>query len=439
MEFARQQKPLGPGPGIRADLMNIMLFPIGSAGDVHPFIGLSLALARRGHRVTFFFNDHFQALIDRVAAKAELECVPFGTKEELLRVAGHPDLWHPTRSFGLLFREGIARAMRPQYAEIAARFVPGQTVVVANCLGFGARIAQEKLGVPLVTVHLQPSVLWSEYESPCLPGILMRGPRWLKRLQFGLGETLVIDRATSPETNRFRRELGLGDMRRTTRWWHSPDKILCLFPEWFAPKQPDWPPNVYCTEFPLWDGSSVTDFQPKVERFMKAGTPPIVFTPGTGNLQASPFFAAAAEACSRLGRRGLFLTPFREQVPARLPDCIGHFDYVPLSRILPLSAALVHHGGIGTVSQGLSSGVPQLVMPLSHDQPDNADRLKRLGVGDSLKPSVFQGPKVATVLHRLLSSKSVQDCCRQVKSRFTRSDSFGRACQIIEQTAISHQ
>ena len=47
-----------------------------------------------------------------------------------------------------------------------------------------------------------------------------------------------------------------------------------------------------------------------------------------------------------------------------------HFDYTPLSHVLPGAAALVHHGGIGTAAQGLASGRPQLVMPMTFDQPD---------------------------------------------------------------------
>jgi UDP:flavonoid glycosyltransferase YjiC (YdhE family) len=42
---------------------------------------------------------------------------------------------------------------------------------------------------------------------------------------------------------------------------------------------------------------------------------------------------------------------------------------------------MVHHGGIGTLSQCLAAGIPQLVAYMSLDQPDNAARIERLGVG----------------------------------------------------------
>jgi rhamnosyltransferase subunit B len=407
--------------------MNVLLFPFGSHGDVHPFIGLGLALQARGHAVTLVSNGHFRALVER----SGLPFVEQGTEEEYLRATEHPDLWKPMKAFAYVFRSGVARVMRPQYDLIAERAAAGPIVVVNNCLGFGARIARDKLGVPLVTVHLQPGVLWSEHESPKLPGV-SSGPRWWRRLVYWIGETFFLDPVTRPETNRFRAELGLPAMRKTTRWWHSPDLNLCLFPDWFGPPQPDWPANVVLTRFPLWDEGRVTPMSAEVEQFLQAGEAPVVFTPGSGNQQAADFFAAAVEACRLLNRRGLLLSRFREQIPAGLPDSVRHFDYVPFGQLLPRAAALVHHGGIGTTAQGLRAGVPQLIMPLAHDQPDNADRVRRLGAGDWLAPSRFRGPAVADKLRRLLGVPAVAQACRQVAARFDGGDPLAPACEAIE-------
>src|SRR5262245_56226434 len=248
--------------------MNVLLFPFGSHGDVHPFVGLGLALRARGHTVTLVSNGHFRALVE----KAGLPFVEQGSEEDYLRAADHPDLWNPRRAFAYVFRSGIARVMRLQYDLIAEHAARAPLLVVNSCLGFGARIARDKLGVPLVTVHLQPAVLWSEYESPTLPPI-SSGPRWWKRFLYWIGETFFVDAVTRPETNRFRAELGLPPMRKTTRWWHSPDLVLGLFPDWFAPPQPDWPANVELTRFPLWDESDVTPVAPEVERFLAEGDP----------------------------------------------------------------------------------------------------------------------------------------------------------------------
>jgi UDP:flavonoid glycosyltransferase YjiC (YdhE family) len=157
-----------------------------------------------------------------------------------------------------------------------------------------------------------------------------------------------------------------------------------------------------------------------------------VFTPGSANLHAREFFRTAVDACLRLGRRGMLLTRFVEQVPAELPATVRHFAYVPLTPLLPRCAALVHHGGIGTAAQAMAAGVPQLIMALAHDQFDNADRVQRLGLGDWLTPFWFRGPRVARKLAALLDSPATQSACRAVAQRLSRRGGIEQTAQAIE-------
>jgi rhamnosyltransferase subunit B len=121
-------------------------------------------------------------------------------------------------------------------------------------------------------------------------------------------------------------------------------------------------------------------------------------------------------------------------VPANLPDGVRHFDYAPFSELLPKCAALVHHGGIGTTSQALAAGVPQLVMPLAHDQHDNAARVRALGAGMELSPKSYKPKKVAEVLTALLGDPAISQRCREVAKKF-KGDPLGETCDLIEAVA----
>ncbi len=127
----------------------------------------------------------------------------------------------------------------------------------------------------------------------------------------------------------------------------------------------------------------------KSKRFFLRASRRLVFTPGSANLFGRSFFDAAVGACQQLGRRGILLTRFAEQLPPSLPSGVVHFDFVPLSLLLPRCAAFVNHGGIGSVSQAMAAGIPQLMMPLAHDQIDNAARIARLGVGSFARTAPF--------------------------------------------------
>jgi rhamnosyltransferase subunit B len=411
--------------------MKVILIPVGSSGDVHPFVALGLALRERGHRVTVITSAYFERLIRQTG----LDFVGLGTVEHFESVLLHPDGWHPRRGFEVVFRWGVLPWLRPIYDLVAERYVPGETVVAASPLALGARLAQEKLGVPMVSVQLQPAILRSGYQAAVLPGLAL--PDWLpaplKRLAYWLGDRLVLDPVVAPATNAVRAELGLPPVRRLLdQWWHSPERMIGLYPPWFAPPQPDWPPQLRLTGFPLFDERGLTEPAADVLDFLDRG-PPLVFTAGSAMRQGHAFFAEAATACRLLGRRGLLVTRYPDQLPASLPNGVRHCAYIPFSQLLPRSAALVHHGGIGTTAQALAAGIPHLVMPMSHDQPDNAARIVRLGVGRSLPPKRFKALAVARLLDELLNSADVAARCREIARKFDGAEPIADACRLIEE------
>ena len=394
--------------------MKYIFVPLGSAGDVNPLTWLAQLMARRGHDVVVVAH----AGMAHAPARAGLRTVAVGSAADHDAILNNPDLWHPDRAFSLLAATLADRA-REVIPAIRAEVVPGGTVLVGAGVAFGARIVAEADGLPLVTVQLQPSVFMSEDDRPLMDarlGFLEHFPRWAWRSVFFLAHKAIDAKLAGP-VNAVRAELGLrqpvrGIMRE---WWLSRERVLALFPGWFAPRRRDWPPQTVLARFPLYDGDPAPD--PAAERFLQEGPAPILFTPGSANMWARTFFEAAAVACTKLGRRGLFVTPFAEHVPAALPPSIRRFDRLPFGRVFPRCAALVHHGGIGTAAQGLAAGVPQLIMPMAHDQPDNAQRLKRLGVGDYLPPRQFKADAVADRLANLLQSEKTKQACAEIKAR----------------------
>jgi rhamnosyltransferase subunit B len=413
--------------------VHAILVPIGSAGDVHPFLGLGTALRARGHGVTVVTNGHFA----RPVRRAGLEFVEMGTEEDYQTVLNDPGLWEPARGFKLVIEWAFLKGMRPAFEIIKGLYRPGETLVAAQASAFGARIAQEALGVPLVTVDLQPSILRSASEPPVLYPLPLsrRAPAAWNHMLYWLADTRLIDPLIAPEVNAFRAELGLPQVRRFLGdWWHSPERILGLFPAWFAPPQADWPAQTSLAGFPLYDESELTPPSAELEAFLSEGPAPLVFTPGSAMRHGQSFFNAAIEASARLGRRAALLTRYRDQLPEQLPDGVRWFDSVPFSRIFPRAAAVVHHGGIGTTAQGLAAAVPQLVMPMAHDQHDNAARLVRLGVGAALAPRRFRGPAVAKKLEGLLGSRDVADRCQACAERVRHDHGLDAACRILEQS-----
>src|SRR5438552_2855053 len=199
-------------------------------------------------------------------------------------------------------------------------------------------------------------------------------PRPWKRLQFWILDKLM-DHPFIAEMDALRSELSLPRVRRFAKdWMHSPARVLCFWPDWFAPMQIDWPKRTKLLGF---IANETGERQPDeaLQKFLDESAPPIVFTFGSGMKQAGPLYAMAIDVCKQLNRRGVIVARFAEQVPRDLPANVIHVTYAPFSWLLPRAAAVVHHGGIGTVGQSLAAGVPQLIIPgLVFDTFDSAQR-----------------------------------------------------------------
>lgn len=410
-------------------MQHIILCAVGSAGDVHPILGLGRILQQRGCRITFLTAGYFKPQVER----AGFEFVDTLPNCDFHSMLNDPKIWHPIHGTRKVMELAVKPMLPTMYAAIEQHYDPRHTKVVASTLAFGARVAQEKLGIPLTTIHLSPALFRSQFEGPRLPKVWVhRGPPWFKRFQWYVADRFVIDPMITPWLNAFRGSLGLLPVKRILReWWHSPQQVLALFPDWFCEPQPDWPSQTKLTGFPLYSEEGLTEPASGLVEFLQAGSKPIAFTPGSANLFGHEFFRAAVDACRKLGRRGILLTRFGEQIPSGLPADVKHFDFAPFRWLLPQVDMLVHHGGVGSMSQAMAAGIPQIIMPMAFDQVDNAYRVEKLGVGGGIAREHFRGDRLATLIDQLLSSAPLLQRCGDIKSRLTLEDGLQTASTAI--------
>jgi UDP:flavonoid glycosyltransferase YjiC (YdhE family) len=407
--------------------VRVLIQTLGSWGDVLPFVAVGRALRARGHQVALLANEVFAAAI----AGAGLECVPIGAAEVFRASLANPDLWHPTRSLGVVVREGIAPSLGISVERLRER-VTADTVLVGSTLGFAARIVRELHDVPLVSAYLAPISFRTLHRVPRFAALPMKpsSPRWWKRLLWALIEG-VSDRAVRPVLDPVRRANGLGPASRVFfDWIHSPDARIGLFPEWFGPPQPDWPPRVLTTGF-CFEGDG-DPLDPALDAWLSEGEPPIVFTHGSAQVGSRTFFAESVAAAAALGRRALLVAQSRDSVPAGLPPGMRHEAWVPFARLLPRVGLLVSHGGIGTCARALAAGVPHLAVPLAHDQFDNASRLEDLGTGTCLPARRYRAARAAAAIRAL---EGARKACARAAERLRGVDGAAAAADAIEAAA----
>ena len=406
----------------------------GSMGDVHPFLGIASALKSRGYRVTFLTNQAFEDL----AIEAGIAFHPIGTVAEAQATLNDPDLWHPRKGFEVVWRSCVTAQ------KLIADFITSQpdaaeSVVIAHPLAMpGATTARDRVpGLKLIGTFLAPANLRTCHD-PLWLGPL-RIPRWVPQgVRHWLWQRIdadILDPLVLPDINALRAEYGLGPVDNyAALLYAAPDFSLTLFPEWFGATMPDWPANLRRGDFLLFDSFAGQPVSEELQQFLAAGDAPIVFTFGSVMQHAGKAYEASLQACLHLQRRGIFLTMFDEQIPAKLPATVKWFPYVPFRPLLPHAAAVVHHGGIGSTAEALRAGVPQVVVPMAHDQFDNGARVAALGIGVSIGRQRYRATTVTKALAQLLSSDSVKVNCREIAARFV--DPAQALCAQIDEALI---
>lgn len=410
--------------------MRALLITGGSSGDVNPFLAVGQALRRRGLEVVVLVNPYYaQAVRD-----AGLESLPLGEAIPTTIVRDRPEIMGAWRGPTTLLRDLVIPAVDQALTatENAIREVR-PAVVVRHPICLGCDWIAQRHELPVATLALAPVTWFSAHDPSLYLPIDVRLPPWLMRPRIRVIRAVLralVDRPLHPVADKF------GLPRHRNVFFDAltgGDANLALWSPHFRGPAPDDPPRGRICGFAWYDRHrEIEAAAAEVAHFLDDGEPPLVFTLGTAAVHvAGNFYAAAADACRRLGRRGLLLTGRPEYAPRDLPRGVRAFPYAPYSQLMPRAAASIHQGGIGTTAQALRAGRPMVVVPHAHDQFDNAARVRRLGVGLTLGRARVTGRAFEAVLRRLLEEGAFATHAADLGRRLAQEDGAAAAAESV--------
>jgi rhamnosyltransferase subunit B len=149
-------------------------------------------------------------------------------------------------------------------------------------------------------------------------------------------------------------------------------------------------------------------------------------------MDAGDFFDESAKAAAKLKRRAVLVYGRDNEPPRGLTDQIVGLEYAPFSRVFPRAACVVHQGGIGTTGQVLRAGVPHLIMPYAHDQPDNAMRCRRIEVGEVIDRERYNADRAAKMLSGILADPKYSENAIAKRAIVETERGAKSACDAIE-------
>jgi rhamnosyltransferase subunit B len=412
----------------------IVLTTIGSFGDLHPKIAIALELRKRGHDVVFATHKEYQDKIEALGFEFQRMRPDNTALNDPQEMAKMMDLKTGTE---YVIKNWVCANLRETYEDLI-HCAKDADLIIAGEGVLAARLVAEKLNIPWASLVLQPLAFLSTHDASVLPilpflakfralgSVTSRGIHQLAR---------IMTNSWAEPIYQLRRELGLSFLTGNpfVDDKFSPYLVLAMFSPTLAKPQLDWPANTVLTGFTFYDGStSEGDITPELQQFLASGEPPIIFTLGSAAVMSpGNFYQESIQASQFLDRRAVLLIG-NNPPPENLNADIIAVSYTPYSQIFPAACAVVHQGGIGTTAQSLRAGRPTLVMPYSHDQPDNAFRVEGLGTSVTIPRKQYSAVKVAKKLRELLENPKYAAKATKIGQILEQENGVKIACDAIE-------
>jgi UDP:flavonoid glycosyltransferase YjiC (YdhE family) len=409
---------------------------MGSWGDLFPSLAIAKEAVARGHDVSLATTPAYEELVEAEGVRF----VPVGPRFGPEEFAADPAILDGRRGgfagFLHLFRTVVFPNL-PSWVEALRAEVAGADLLVSHPTVLAAPIAAELEGVPWATFSVFPGLVPSDFTLPSpsrarLPpgaaGRALRRTAW-KAALWNTG------RFFDPPVNAARAAVGLPPVRNALFLPVTSGRpyLVGASPH-VVDAAPDWPPNVRLTGFFAWESPALFGRPPELDAFLAAGPPPVLVTlGGSSAVDPGDFYAEAAAAVRRLGRRALVLAgPTPEPVVLDADGDALAVPFAPFGEVAPRCVAAVHHGGVGTSVALLAAGLPQLLVPRGFDQPQTALRMERLGVARTLPWRRATSARIERELDRLLREPGYRTRAEALGTRLREEDGLRRVVDELE-------
>jgi UDP:flavonoid glycosyltransferase YjiC (YdhE family) len=378
--------------------MRVVIMTAGSRGDVAPYTGLGVGLARSGHEVTLATH----ALFEPLTAGSGVSFHPTPVDPHAVSHSDRGrDLHASTTGVGKLLRAAsMARSAAEEMTDALVQAARGADIVLAaGAVAPLGRAIAEGLKLPSLGLFLQPQHPTREFGAPMLGG------RSLGTVGNRLGGRAVlsaVDRVFTHAMHRLRTRHGMplrgpSASRRAHERAHWP--VLHGFSERVVPRPEDWRPGLEIAGY--WWPHDPRTLPAEVEEFLAAGPPPVFVGLGSATVpDPGRLSGEIVRALRSAGLRGIIQQGWAGLAAPTGDDMITVGD-VPHALLFPRTAAVIHHAGAGTTAAVLRAGVPAIGVPVQFDGFFWAARLVALGTApDAVPLRRLTAGTLATALRR---------------------------------------
>lgn len=412
-------------------ILRIVIFTLGTRGDVQPYIALAKYAISRGHKVRICSGNSFKSLIEDHGVEfkeIESDLMAMLNTEEGQRI------YNEGIKHFLKAKRYLKEVVNPKYRKSLNQFweaAKDANIILYHPKAFGAPDMAKALGIKCISMPTVPIT----YPIDEFPNLIISptknfGKR-INRLTYKLVEKSEI--SSIKEINDFRRKvLGLENRKSGIYTFDIDNKhIPIIYPisPYLFKDVKSWNKKVYLSGFLYLKLKD--DLNDEIKKFIDKGPTPVVVSFSSLPLKKPDIFKnELLEALKKTNNRCILL---KGNMDIEIDDeNILLIKEAPHEKIFPLCKGIIHHGGVGTMATALISGKPQLIIPFSADQPFWASLLYKNGY--TIKPIKEKDISSKTLEHSLRQMEDIETIkkAKEIKGIIERENGVHNAVKYIE-------
>ncbi len=426
----------------------ILVSTFGSLGDLYPFVALAHELNKAGyHSIIATSSDYEDYLLseglDFRAVRPDAQLLSQKLNMTLAEIGNEM-----SRNDRFLFNKIIFPFLTETYDDLSIATV-GVRAIVSHSISFSARLVAEKKQIPCFTIHLSPLMFYSAYDPPHGSKIpFIRNPG--NKLSASYNQLMIflfsqLAGLWARPLSKFRHENKLNKKFGLDLLFNTKNTAghIGLFSPCLLRKIQIKDRFKYVAGHSFHDNFDKSDcLAENLQQFLNHGDEPVIFTLGSFiNRDRIHLYKLINKVASSFSLRTILLVHEDEVsfLKTQVDNNCFVASYVRHSLIFKHCRLIIHHGGIGTSGQALRSGRPQFILPFLGDQFDNAERLKRLGVGTFSPGAAITEQRLKVAFTELLTDntymQTAQSLGRQVSNE---TGAKNAAKNIINFLSIEH-
>lgn len=390
--------------------MKIAIVVNGTRGDVQPMFALATGLIKNGHQIICCAPPENEELAERYS----IPFVAFGPNYKELFKQNAQMKGGATKSPSPAEMKKETENQINSLPEI----LKGSDLVLGVGFVLGVHTVADILKVPYRFVIFYPILLGTSNTDP-----------FINRLMFGFGRSMT-NMVMKSFINKKRADVGLQPIEDVWANWMG-DRVIVACDKELNKAREGVAFKFTQTGFMLLP--SQTGLSENVEEFLNSGKPPVFIGFGSNPVSRPEKYSQIFEEVSKATNQRLIVSKGWADLPENNSPDIFFVDEMPFDKLFTRLAAIVYHGGTGTMASAARAGIPQVAFPFMADQFENRKQIVKLGLG----PNACDFKKISasaliSAINECVTNENYKKNARDISQKLEASNGLELTIGLIE-------